>query len=71
MNGTQGTRPIDLGAAFAGTWTIPICYDSSGEAITQAGTNKGRTYPCSCGSGGVDTGPFAVGLLSPRSSYES
>ena len=37
------------GGSLAGTFTIPICRNPKGEAISSVWSHKGRNYPCMCG----------------------
>lgn len=61
MNWGVGNRPIDQWAFFEGVFTIPVCSDSAGYALTSPGATK--SFPCSCGSNNGDqTGPFRVSL---------
>ena len=55
-----GNRPVDLGARFEGVFTIPVCYDPTGQAISAVKTNKNRNYPCACGVDNSDTAAFRV-----------
>ncbi|KAF2204153.1 hypothetical protein GQ43DRAFT_201322 [Delitschia confertaspora ATCC 74209] len=63
-NWGSGNTPRDKGASFEGVWTIPVCWDPKGTAVTNMKTDKGRTYPCACGQGpnSEDSGAFAVSL---------
>ncbi|KAI5465084.1 hypothetical protein BGZ63DRAFT_452188 [Mariannaea sp. PMI_226] len=47
-------------AAVEGVWSIPVCMDDSGMAISQVDSNDGINYPCICGPSGQDTGAFAA-----------
>jgi hypothetical protein len=61
MNWGVGNRPIDQWAFFEGVFTVPVCSDSAGSALTSPGAKK--SFPCSCGSNNGDqTGPFRVSL---------
>ncbi|KAI5460531.1 hypothetical protein BGZ63DRAFT_425037 [Mariannaea sp. PMI_226] len=53
------TDPSTLGA-LEGVWSIPVCMDDAGMAISQIDSGKGINYPCLCGSNGQDTGAFAA-----------
>ena len=52
-------KPKDLGPAFEGVFSIPVCYDPTGNAFDTDSPN----YPCQCGENGSETGAFQVSSL--------
>jgi hypothetical protein len=58
--------PASLGADFEGTFTIPVCFDPTGAAMSNG------NHPCYCGQNGEETGPFqtAAGLDQNTDQYQ-
>ncbi|KAF1973770.1 hypothetical protein BU23DRAFT_123737 [Bimuria novae-zelandiae CBS 107.79] len=60
-NGTASLSPWDEGAAWIGTWTLPVCVlPASPDMNTQYGNTSSRygVLPCCCGEGCKDTKEF-------------
>ena len=43
------TKGAHVGGTLAGTFTIPVCRNPGGEAISSVWSHWGRNYPCMCG----------------------
>ncbi|KAF2641451.1 hypothetical protein P280DRAFT_507003 [Massarina eburnea CBS 473.64] len=53
-----------------GAFTIPICRNPRGEAISSVWEEKGRNYPCKCGEAAWDEKPFNLGKDTTRKFLE-